>query len=186
MPHPVRQLTSLDGSRSRVAFTASAREVIAEACRRGGPQIIVLAWPGGAAYLPADSYQPSEFDVVVACVDGCPVYADTRRLAMSTDTRVVFDADAYTLRRPNPPLRLSSLRREPPELAYDDARFESARTGVCDDLTRELTPQYAGVCSEQTISRYVRAAVDDLRGSASAEALPELAARLARLRLMQH
>ena len=186
MPHPVMQLTSLDGSQSRVAFTAAAREVIAAACRRGGQQIILLAWPTAATYLPANSYRPSEFDVVVACVNGCPVYADTRRLAMATDTRVVFDAEAYTLGRPNPPLRVCSLRREPSALAHDDVRFNSAQTRVCHDLTRELIPQYAGVFSGQTISRYVRAAVDDLRGSASAEALPELAARLTRHRLAQH
>ena len=72
------------------------------------------------------------------------------------------------------------------QLTNDDVRFNAAQTRVCHDLTRELIPQFAGVFSGQTISRYVRAAVDDLRGSASAEALPELAARLTRHRLAQH
>lgn len=62
-------------------------------------------------------------------------------------------------------------------------RFDSVQERVSHDLTRELAAHYAGVLTEQTISRYVRSAVDDLRGSANAEALPELASRLAHHRL---
>ena len=70
-----------------------------------------------------------------------------------------------------------------PDRAERSRRFDSVQARVSHDLTRELTAQYAGVFTEQTISTYVRSAVDDLRGSANAEALPELASRLAHHRL---
>ena len=70
-----------------------------------------------------------------------------------------------------------------PDRAERCRRFDSARARVSHDLTLELAPQYAGVITEQTVSTYVRTAVDDLRGSANAEALPELASRLAHHRL---
>ena len=84
MPQTVGQLKSLDQSQNFVTFTAAARGVIAAVCRRSGQQVVVLAWPAGAAYLPATCYVPSEFDVVVTYVEGCPVYADSRRLAATT------------------------------------------------------------------------------------------------------
>ena len=70
-----------------------------------------------------------------------------------------------------------------PDRAERSRRFDTVQARVGHDLTRELTAHYAGVFTEQTISTYVRSAVDDLRGSANAEALPELASRLAHHRL---
>ena len=88
-----------------ISFTGAARLVIAAACLRDRQQAILVAWPAGAAYLPNDCYVPSEFDVVLGYVEGCPVYADTRRLALFAKRRLVLDADAHSPQRPYPPLR---------------------------------------------------------------------------------
>ncbi len=183
MPPLVLHVRSHDVPESSVAFTAAARSLIAAACQRTGPQVIVLAWPAGATYLPADCYVPSEFDVVITHVSGCPVYADTRRLTMFINRRVEFDADAYTASRPHPPLRARDVSSKQAGSSEIHTRFDPTGIRVSRELMRELIPQYVGVFKEQTIATYVRAAVDDLRGSARAEALPELAARLAQQRL---
>ena len=51
------------------------------------------------------------------------------------------------------------------------------------EVSRELDRQFAGLLSTTVITGCVRAAIRDLRGSISGEALPEMAARLARVRL---
>ncbi len=183
MPPLVIRVTSHDDPASLVAFTAAARSLIAAACQRAGQQVILLAWPAGATYLPADCYTPSEFDVVITHVSGCPVYADTRRLAMFINRRVEFDADTYTPSRPHPPLRARDISSKQLGSSETHTRFDPLQARVGQELMRELVPQYIGVFGEQTIATYVREAVDDLRGSARAEALPELAARLAHQRL---
>ena len=53
------------------------------------------------------------------------------------------------------------------------------------DISRELSHQFAGVLSATVIAGGVAAAIRDLRGSISGEALPEMASRLARVRLAE-
>jgi hypothetical protein len=50
-------------------------------------------------------------------------------------------------------------------------------------LIRELEPHFADTLSRDTVSSCVLPAVTDLRGSVCTDALPEMAARLARHRL---
>jgi hypothetical protein len=50
-------------------------------------------------------------------------------------------------------------------------------------LIREFEPQFAGELPSTRLRAYIREAVDDLRGSVSPEALPEMAARLAHHRM---
>ena len=50
-------------------------------------------------------------------------------------------------------------------------------------LVRELAPRFTGKFSSDEVSGYIGRAITDLRGSVSAEALPEMAARLAYHRL---
>jgi hypothetical protein len=55
--------------------------------------------------------------------------------------------------------------------------------GVVTEVSRELDRQFAGLLSATVISGCVAGAIRDLRGSISGEALPEMAARLAGVRL---
>ena len=55
--------------------------------------------------------------------------------------------------------------------------------GLCDSLTNELERQYGGQLVAGEIAGFVDAALHDLRGSVAAEALPEMASRLAMLRI---
>jgi len=50
-------------------------------------------------------------------------------------------------------------------------------------LVGELAPRFTGEFTSDEVSWYIGKAVTDLRGSVSAEALPEMAARLAHHRL---
>jgi len=52
-------------------------------------------------------------------------------------------------------------------------------------LVRELEPHFAGALSLDQVSACVQQSVADLRGSVCVEALPEMAARLARHRLQE-
>jgi hypothetical protein len=54
---------------------------------------------------------------------------------------------------------------------------------VVTEVSRELDRQFAGLLSTTVITGCVASAIRDLRGSISGEALPEMAARLARVRL---
>src|SRR4051812_22585752 len=55
--------------------------------------------------------------------------------------------------------------------------------GVVSRLSRELDRDFAGLVSAPVITACVADAIRDLRGSISGEALPEMAVRLARVRL---
>ncbi len=57
--------------------------------------------------------------------------------------------------------------------------------GLVTEISRELAQQFAGVLSASVIAGGVAAAIRDLRGSISGEALPEMASRLARVRLAE-
>ena len=117
MRQPVIERGSFDEPLWRVTFTEAARNVLAAACRRFGRQVVLLAWPAGATYLPCDSYLPGECDVVLGYVEGCPVYADTRRLALFTHRRLVRDADRRSPGRLHPPLHARAVLA-----VSDDAR----------------------------------------------------------------
>jgi hypothetical protein len=110
------------------------------------------------------------------------VYADTRRLALFMTKHLVLDAEPTSLGRPHPPLRARATSLKHGDIP-SGVQLDALAARVSQDLVRELAPQYAGVFTEGTIAIHVRAAVHDLRGSVSAEALPELAARLAHHRL---
>jgi hypothetical protein len=60
---------------------------------------------------------------------------------------------------------------------------ETVRADPGQVVQRELAAQFAETLSAAQIWTYVQDAINDLRGSVSAEALPEMAARLARHRL---
>jgi hypothetical protein len=53
------------------------------------------------------------------------------------------------------------------------------------NIAGELAQQFAGILSATVIAGGVAAAIRDLRGSISGEALPEMASRLARVRLAE-
>ena len=62
--------------------TPAARTLLAAVCQRDGRQAVILAWPAGATYLPADMYLPAENDVILGYVADCPVFVDARRTAL--------------------------------------------------------------------------------------------------------
>jgi uncharacterized protein (DUF779 family) len=95
---------SVSGAVSRVAFTPAARRALTTVSRRDGQQAVLLAWPAGAAYLPRADYVPHTFDVILGHVAGCPIYVDTRRLALFRNQRVVLDADLATRSTGHPAL----------------------------------------------------------------------------------
>ena len=91
-----------------VRFTAAARATITAACRREGSQTIIVSWPAGAAYLPSACFTPERSDVLIGRVEGCPIYADTQRLALLPTRRMVLDAERSSPHRLRPPLRLAA------------------------------------------------------------------------------
>jgi hypothetical protein len=60
---------------------------------------------------------------------------------------------------------------------------ENIRRDVVHVVTRELEREFAGLVSATVMTACVVSALRDLCGSISIEALPEMAARLARVRL---
>ncbi len=61
----------------------------------------------------------------------------------------------------------------------------TTQEGLVNEISRELAQQFAGLLSASVIAGGVAAAIRDLRGSISGEALPEMASRLARVRLAE-
>lgn len=90
-------------------FSITARAVISAVCHRDGTQTIVLSWPNGAVYLPTACYAPGKHDIVLGHVEGCPVYADLRRLALFRTREIVLDAAPRPWQRPHPPLWVRTL-----------------------------------------------------------------------------
>ena len=85
----------------RLVATPRALRTLASVCADDGPQVVWLSWPGGATVLPGATFEPAEFDVIVAHLAGCPVYADVRQLDLHRDRRAVLDlADPAPGRRP--------------------------------------------------------------------------------------
>ena len=97
----------------RVDFTPAARATLTAACRREGPQTVIVSWPAGAAYLPTTCYTPARGDVLLGHVAGCPIYADTQRLQLYPAHRMLLDADPSGPYRLHPPLRLRPAAASP-------------------------------------------------------------------------
>jgi len=91
-----------------VRFTAAARAAITAACRRKGSQTIIVGGPAGAADLPSVGFTPGRGDVIIGRVDGCPVFADTQRLAQFPSHRMLLDAERSSPHRRRPPLWLGT------------------------------------------------------------------------------
>ncbi|HZC69810.1 MAG TPA: hypothetical protein VE442_03860 [Jatrophihabitans sp.] len=190
MEQPTARLDPVGARAGQIRFSRTARTVLVDACRRDRRQAVLLSWPGGATYLPRECYRPGDFDVVVGHVAGCPIYADMRRLSLFRDRRVLLDAEARSRTRPRPPLQATTIPPPPPPGTYHEpsrreSAFARAEARVARELVRDLDNQFAGAYPQEEISMHVRRAIHDLRGSVSAEALPELAVRLARHRLAQ-
>ena len=75
----------------RLVVTDRARDAIRCLCRAAGLQALVVAWPAGVTCLPVARLSPSEFDVILGHIAGCPVYADVRQLGSFADTPAVLD-----------------------------------------------------------------------------------------------
>lgn len=182
--HSLSEPGSARHTAHRVEFTPAARSAIAAAIEADGPQVVLLSWPAGATYLPSHCYIPDEFDVVLGHIDGCPVYSDARRLSLFTNRHVVLDADDCSTYHPRPPLRARVFTAwEPGGRLPTAVKARTSQPGLVQRLVRELAPSFAAVYSESLITSYVRRAVNDLRGSVTAESLPEMAMRLAHHRL---
>lgn len=160
---------------ARLVVTGRARRAMGEVCRSHGRQVVVLAWPGGATYLPVASYRPSKYDVVVGHIAGCPVYADMRRLGWSSRNRVVLDI----VETPRPGRRLLLSVRPAAQATACSGPVLDSGTRIVDELYRE----YGGSMPDVVIRACLTNALADLRGSINQEALPEMAVRLARVRL---
>ncbi|MEO6704176.1 MAG: hypothetical protein ABI140_13385 [Jatrophihabitantaceae bacterium] len=83
----------------------SARSAISTLCRDRGRHAILLGWPTGVGYLPADSFAPRDCDVIIGHVAGCPVYVDLRDRAQLAAPRLVLEVAAGPPDRRTPVLR---------------------------------------------------------------------------------
>src|SRR6266496_1801219 len=92
----------------RLVVTDRARDAIGCLCRAGGLQALVVAWPVGVTCLPVARFSPSEFDVILGHIAGCPVYADVRQLGSFADRHAVLDLAAPMRWPERPLLRLRS------------------------------------------------------------------------------
>ena len=93
---------------ARIVVTDRARDAIRCLCRVGGPQLLVVACPAGVECLPVAMFSPSQFDVIVGHVAGCPVCADVRQLGSFADRHAVLDVAESMRWRERPLLRLRS------------------------------------------------------------------------------
>ncbi len=99
------------GRGGRLVVTDRARDAIRCLCRAGGPQALVVAWPADVTCLPVAMFSPSEFDVILGHIAGCPVYADVRQLRSFADTPAVLDLAEPMSWPERPLLRLRSAPR---------------------------------------------------------------------------
>jgi uncharacterized protein (DUF779 family) len=84
----------------RLVVTARARRAVAHVCRAAGRQAVVMSWPAGATYLPADTFVPGAYDIIVAHIAGCAVYADVRQIGFYADRSAVLDVQDGRRSRP--------------------------------------------------------------------------------------
>jgi uncharacterized protein (DUF779 family) len=160
---------------ARLAVTDRARRAMSQVCRAQGPQVVVLARSGRATYMPLVAYRPSKHNVVIGHIAGCPVYADMRRLSWSSRTRVVLDV----VEMPGPGRRLFLHVRPAVQAPARAAAASDSVARIVDELYREFSDSTPEVVVRASLAN----ALADLRGSISQEALPEMAVRLARVRL---
>ncbi len=176
------------GRGGRLVVTGRARDAIRCLCRAGGPQALVVGWPADVTCLPAARFSPSEFDVILGHIAGCPVYADVRQLGTFADTPAVLDL-AEPMRWPRAAAAATALRPARRQCSSSatgwgrDAVTLARSRQVRSEISAELYGEFRGLLSDEAIRGYVREAMTDLRGSISCEALPEMAVRLARVRL---
>jgi hypothetical protein len=113
------------GRGGRIVVTDRARDAITrlDVCAAGGLQALVVAWPAGVTCRPVARFSPSEFDVILGHVAGCPVYADVRQLGLFADRHAVLDL-AESMRWPE--RSLLRLRSAP---CGDSARVPPHRLG---------------------------------------------------------
>ena len=171
----------------RLGVTLRAERVISRLCRDLGRQVLLLSWPAGAAYLPVEMFQQSDFDVIVGHIERWPIYADARQLRLFCDEQLVIDvkvrvggthaaaAGAPTGGRVGGSRGATGAARSHPVNAT------MPRTAA--RVTLELNAQFAGSLPATAISVCVLRAIRDLQGSTNPEGLPEMAVRLARVRL---
>ena len=160
---------------TRLVVTDRARRAMDQVCRGQGQQVVVLAWPGGATYLPRAAYRPIKYDVVVGHIAGCPVYADMRRLSWSGRTPVVLDV----VEMPSPGRRPLLQVRAAAQATGRAGTASDSDARIVDELYREFGDSMPGV----VIRACLASALADLRGSISQEGLAEMAIRLTRVRL---
>ena len=79
-------------SPARLVVRPRARRVVVQTRKSAGPQALVLSWPGGATCLPANAFEPSDYDVIIGHVAGCPIHVDVRQLDYYRDRTAVLDA----------------------------------------------------------------------------------------------
>ncbi len=176
----------MDPVATRFDFTPAARSALERVCARSGPQVLLLTWPAGVTYLPADQFRPGEFDVALARFEECSVFADSRALTLFQNRSVVVDVDG--LARVRPVLRARTIAghdttdRHASLLPGADvlpAALSVTALRLVDDLARDYRP----LVSESMLWSHVRAALADLKGSVPTDSLPEMAARLVQQRL---
>jgi hypothetical protein len=107
----------------RLVVTDRARDAIRCLCRAGGLQALVVAWPADVTCLRGATFSPSEFDVILGHIAGCPVYADLRQLGSFADRHAVLDL-AEPMRWPERPLL--QLRSAP----WGDSARAAPQAGV--------------------------------------------------------
>jgi uncharacterized protein (DUF779 family) len=108
----------------RLHVTARARRALERVREHNGPQALVLSWPSGACCVPADSFVPGRYDVIIGHVGGFPMHADIRQLEFYADRRAVLDI-AGTTHRGRPVLRL-----QPPPPPAERASAPLVHRGV--------------------------------------------------------
>lgn len=88
---PVGPESHANPATARLMVTPRARRALARICGIKGRQALVLSWPGGATCLPAATYEPGAFDVIIGHVAGCPIHSDVRQLDYYRDRSAVID-----------------------------------------------------------------------------------------------
>jgi len=138
----------------RLVVTDRARDATRCLCRAGGLQALVVAWPGDVLRGQACGARPGRADEMARAAAAAAALRPVRRQCSSSATG--WGRDAVTL-----------------------ARSRQVRS----EISAELYGEFRGLLSDEAIRGCVREAMTDLRGSISCEALPEMAVRLARVRL---
>jgi hypothetical protein len=177
-----------NGSPARLNVTERARHTIHALSRDLGPQEITLHLPGRQVdYRPPEQFQVGQFDVIVGQVARCQIHTDLRHVAALSTTPTVLDVEFVAAPHQLPVLELH-LRDVDAERVGATAGRTAGPTqpaAPCDvlDIVDELARHFTPTLKPKDITACASRAINDLRRSVSAEALPEMAARLAQERL---